>query len=88
MTAPADPEGERHVIWVADVTVTEVHELAPKVTVAPVRNPVPVIVTEVPPSSAPVVGETELTVGAGLALVMSNELLVALVSPPDEAVKV
>ncbi len=38
----------------------------PMVTVAPVRNPLPVTVTEVPPESAPAVGEMEVILGAGL----------------------
>ena len=36
---------------------------------APVRKPVPVIVTGVPPAAVPVLGEIVLTVGAGLLAV-------------------
>jgi hypothetical protein len=37
----------------------------PNETVAPLRKPVPLTVTDVPPAIAPVAGVTELTVGAG-----------------------
>ena len=49
----------------AETTVSEVQETPPTVAVAPVKNPVPVIVTGVPPAVLPDVGETEVTVGAG-----------------------
>ena len=39
----------------------------PKLTVAPARKPVPVMVTAVPPAAGPVLGAIEVTVGAGLA---------------------
>ena len=38
----------------------------PKLTVAPAKKFVPVIVTSVPPLGVPVLGVIELTVGAGL----------------------
>ena len=37
----------------------------PMLTLAPVTNPVPVIVTAVPPAGRPPMGDTALTVGAG-----------------------
>ena len=37
----------------------------PKVTFIPAINPVPVIVTAVPPEDKPLTGVRELTVGAG-----------------------
>ena len=37
----------------------------PKVTLIPVINPVPAIVTAVPPAGRPPIGDTALTVGAG-----------------------
>ena len=54
-----------HVILVALTTVTPVHAAVPMSTVAPARNPVPVMVTEVSPASSPELGETDDTVGAG-----------------------
>ena len=57
------PAGDVAVIEVAELTVKPVAGVAPKVTaVAPV-NPVPVMVTEVPPAVGPAVGEIEVTVG-------------------------
>jgi len=41
----------------------------PNATVAPVWNPVPATVTEVPPAVGPLVGVTEVTVGAGATYV-------------------
>src|SRR5215510_14970357 len=48
------------------VTVTLVAAAPPKLTSAPARNPVPVMVTAVPPPDGPEPGETPLTVGGGL----------------------
>ena len=47
-------------------TVTPVAAVPPRLTVAPDKKPVPVIVTAVPPLTEPEAGEIELTVGAGL----------------------
>ena len=48
----------------SSTTVTPVAAVAPKSTaVAPVK-PVPVIVTDVPPATGPLVGLTPVTVGA------------------------
>ncbi len=64
LTAPAVPAGVVAVIEVALLTVNEVAGVVPKVTaVAPV-NPVPVMVTEVPPAVVPDVGETLVNDGA------------------------
>ena len=41
----------------------------PNETVAPLWKPVPVMVTDVPPAIAPLVGATEVTVGAGATYV-------------------
>jgi hypothetical protein len=58
------PAGAVAVMEVAEFTVIPVAAAAPKVTaVAPV-NPVPVIVTVVPPVVGPAVGEIDVTVGA------------------------
>lgn len=48
------------------VTVTSVGAAPPSVTKAPDANPVPVIVTVVPPVVVPEAGVIEATVGAGL----------------------
>ena len=50
-------------IFVALTTTTLVAAVVPKVTVAPAKKFVPVIVTGVPPAVDPVFGETLLTVG-------------------------
>ena len=62
-TVPA-PAGDVAVIDVAELTVKAVALVTPNVTaVAPV-NPVPVIVTDVPPVVGPDVGAIDVTVGA------------------------
>ena len=62
-TAPAADTGETAVIDVAELTVTLVAAMDPNLTVFPAANPVPVIVTEVPPAVVPLVGLTAVTVG-------------------------
>ena len=52
-------------IVVGGVTTTEVQSEPPTVTRAPVKKPVPVRVTEVPPSVEPELGFMAETVGAG-----------------------
>ena len=49
------------------VKVTEAPDASvpPTVTVAPVRKPVPVTVTLVPPVTGPVAGDSEVTAGTG-----------------------
>src|SRR6478735_9103093 len=77
-TVPALCAGDVAVIDVALLTVNEAAAVAPKLTaVAPV-NPVPVIVTDVPPAAGPLVGLTLVTVGAALNVNWSLAL-VALV---------
>lgn len=64
--APAEPDG---VVQVRDVDpdkLGEVQVLPPTLAVAPVRNPVPVMVRDVLPAVGPEVGETDETVGAAL----------------------
>ena len=68
LTAPAVPAGVVHVTLVAETTFGEVQVLLSTVTVAPVKNPVPVIVMEVDPVVDPEVGEMLLMVGASLLL--------------------
>ena len=63
-TTPAAPAGAVAVSCVAEFTVKPMAFVAPKCTaVAPV-NPVPVIVTLVPPDVEPELGLSALTVGA------------------------
>jgi hypothetical protein len=65
LTAPAAWTGVVAVIVVPLTTVTLVAALPPTFTVAPVANPVPVIVIAAPPLVDPVGGVTLVTVGAG-----------------------
>ena len=58
------PAGEVAVIEVAELTVKLVAAVAPNVTAVVPLNPVPVMVTDVPPAAGPDVGEIEVTVGA------------------------
>ena len=66
LTAPAACAAVVAVIEVLLTTVTPVAAVPPRLTVAPARKPVPVIVTEVPPAAGPVLGVIEVIVGAGL----------------------
>ncbi len=62
------PAGLSAVMVLSLTTVTFVAAVVPKsTTVAPV-NPVPVIVTSVPPAAGPVVGERPVTTGAATAV--------------------
>jgi hypothetical protein len=63
-TVPADPAGATAVICVAEFTVTLVAVVDPNLTVLPDENPLPVIVTVVPPAVGPAAGLTAATVGA------------------------
>ena len=79
-TVPAAWAGDVAVIDVSLLTVKPVAAVAPKFTaVAPV-NPVPVIVTDVPPAAGPLLGVTLVTVGAPTNVNWSFAL-VALVPP-------
>jgi hypothetical protein len=49
------------VIDVDELTVTPVPALAPNFTVEPLTNPVPVMVTVVPPANGPALGLTDVT---------------------------
>lgn len=66
LTAPAAWAGVAAVIVVPFTTATLVADVPPSATVAPDRNPVPTMVTAVPPVVTPVFGVIEVTVGAGL----------------------
>ncbi len=63
-TVPAEPDGE---VTVNDVPVWEitVPAVEPNSTLDPDVNPVPVTVTDVPPTNAPSSGDTPVTVGIG-----------------------
>jgi hypothetical protein len=66
-TGPTDSAGEVAVIEVSEFSMNNA-DVPPKSTaVAPV-NPLPVIVTEVPPVAGPALGLTEVTVGGEAAL--------------------
>jgi len=65
---PAACAGVVAVIEVPLTTFTAVAAVPPILTVAPVRNPVPVIVTGVPPAVVPDTGEIPDTVGAGFGI--------------------
>ena len=56
------------VIEVLLTRFTPVAAVPPKLTVAPDRKPVPVMVTAVPPPVGPEVGETAVTLGAGFVV--------------------
>ena len=64
-TAPVERAGVVAVIDVALAAVTPVAAVPPKVTVAPDANPVPMIVTAVPPLFEPLVGEIDVGAGGG-----------------------
>jgi hypothetical protein len=63
-TTPAPSAGEVAVIEVAEFTVTAVAGVEPNLTVDPLTNPVPMMVTLVPPAVEPPLGLREVTVGA------------------------
>jgi len=58
------------VIVVLLTTVTPVAGVPPRLTVCPARNPVPVMVTDVPPAAVPDAGEIPVSVGGGLDTVV------------------
>jgi hypothetical protein len=60
------PDGDTAVICVEELTVNAVAVVPPNETAVAPLKPAPVIVTVVPPVAGPVVGEIELTVGAGM----------------------
>jgi hypothetical protein len=66
---------------VSETKVTPVPAVAPNLTVAALVNPVPVIVTDVPPNLVPLVGEMLVTVGATPVYVNRSLAEVALVPP-------
>src|ERR1041384_3925069 len=73
-TVPATCADVVAVIEVELTTVTLVAAAPPKLTLAPDKKPVPVIVTDVPPLVLPDIGEIAVTVGAGALLVAASKL--------------
>jgi hypothetical protein len=65
LTDPVECDAVVAVIEVLLTTCTPVAAVPPRLTVAPDRKPVPVMVTAVPPDAEPLAGEIELTEGAG-----------------------
>lgn len=65
-TVPAVPGGEVAVIEVAEVTLKPAALVEPNFTVVAPPNPVPVIVTDVPPAAGPLLGATFVTVGLSM----------------------
>ena len=57
---------------VLPTTVTEMAAVPPKLTVAPVAKPVPVMVTAVPPVTGPDEGDTVSIVGAVFGVAPKN----------------
>jgi hypothetical protein len=81
----AAPAGTAAVSWVLEVKWTDVAAAPPKLTVAPLVKPVPVIVTELPPETGPASGVTPVTAGAG-SYVYWSAGLIAEVPPIVETV--
>ena len=62
-TVPAVPDDVMHTIEVSFVTEKLATAEVPKVTLVAPVNPIPVIVTDVPPTVVPEVGATDDTTG-------------------------
>ena len=67
LTVPDEWAGVEALIEVLLATFTPVAAVPPKVTRAPLRKFVPVIVTAVPPDVVPEFGAIAVTLGAGFA---------------------
>ena len=62
-TGPSpEPAGVVAVTWVGDTTVTRLARVPPNNTLAPLSNPLPLIVMGVPPLVEPESGDTEVMV--------------------------
>ncbi len=73
LAVPAEPAGVEQVICVAETRTTLEHAAPPIVTVAPLTgNPVPVIVTAVPPAVYPRTGEIAETVGGATGVTIAT----------------
>ena len=75
LAVPAECAGVVAVMELLLTTVTPVAEVPPNLTDAPERNPVPVMVTDVPPAVVPEAGDILLIVGAGLLVAYVNALV-------------
>jgi len=82
LTGPADPDGVVAVMIVLLRTATLVAALPPKVTVAPDRKPVPVMVTGVPPAVVPELGDTVKTVGGFAVAGAAFNATACIIQPP------
>jgi hypothetical protein len=82
-TDPAAWAGVVAVICVPLTTTTLVAAVPPNVTVAPDTNPVPAIVTPVPPPAAPLFGVTLVTAGADPTPAALN-VTICMTQKPDE----
>lgn len=88
-TTSTDPAVCAGVVAVMELLLLRVTLLAavpPSVTLAPDWNPVPVIVTDVPPAVVPEVGDIKLTVGAGVELCPLARNAAACITQGDELV--
>ena len=77
-TLPALPAGALAVIDVALTKLTDVADVVPKDTVAPLEKPLPEIETLVPPATGPDEGPTDDTAGGGAAGVSYRKPLESL----------
>lgn len=84
LTAPAAWAGVVAVIDVLFTRVTPVAAVPPKLTVAPVRKPAPVMVTVVPPMVVPELGVIRVTLGAGLDVGLGELDVFGVVVPPPQ----
>ncbi len=60
LTCPAACAGAVATIWVVDLTVKALAVVVPNFTYLTVENPVPVMVTEVPPATGPLYRESDV----------------------------
>lgn len=63
LTWPAACAGDLAMIWVLDLTVNDSAVVVPNLTFSTVTNPVPVMVTLVPPPGGPLERERDVMVG-------------------------
>jgi hypothetical protein len=71
-TVPADSAGLVAVQVVVEEQLTEVPGTVPKETVSVEKNPVPVMVTTVPPEVGPAVGLMAVTIGIVNVVVVTS----------------
>jgi len=83
-TVPAVCDGVVTVIVLLFGTATFVPAIPPNVTVAPVRKPVPVIFTDVPPLEGPELGEIPLTVNAGVDALWPRNVAICVTHGADK----